>query len=84
MVIGYHHGHFPSWKIIFLTLGAFTILWSAVVFWFLPNNPLEAKWLSEREKYMLIQRKATDNTGMESKTFKKEQIWEALMDVKTW
>ncbi|TVY22577.1 putative transporter [Lachnellula hyalina] len=82
--VGYHHGHFPAWKIIFLTLGAFTILWSTVVFWFLPNNPLEAKWLSEREKYMLIQRKATDNTGMESKTFKKEQIWEALMDVKTW
>jgi hypothetical protein len=50
----------------------------------LPNNPLEAKWLSEREKYMLIQRKAIDNTGMESKTFKKEQIWEALTDLKTW
>jgi MFS transporter, ACS family, allantoate permease len=33
---------------------------------------------------MLIQRQAVDNTGMESKTFKKEQIWEALMDVKTW
>jgi MFS transporter, ACS family, allantoate permease len=71
-------------KIIFLALGAFTILWSFVVLYFLPNNPLEAKWLSDREKYMLIQRQAVDNTGMESKTFKKEQIWEALMDVKTW
>lgn len=33
---------------------------------------------------MLIQRKAIDNTGLESKTFKIEQIWEALLDVKTW
>ncbi|TVY84406.1 putative transporter [Lachnellula suecica] len=82
--VGYHKGDFPAWKIIFLTLGAFTILWSLVVFYFLPNNPLEAKWLSEREKFMLIQRKAIDNTGMESKTFKKEQIWEALLDIKTW
>ncbi|RDW65332.1 putative allantoate permease-2 [Coleophoma crateriformis] len=82
--VGYHHGSYPAWKIIFLTLGAFTIVWSIVVFFFLPNNPLQAKWLSEREKFMLIQRKATDNTGMESRSFKKEQIWEALLDVKTW
>lgn len=33
---------------------------------------------------MLVQRKAVDNTGLESKSFKKEQIWEALLDVKTW
>ncbi|KAF4634635.1 hypothetical protein G7Y89_g3470 [Cudoniella acicularis] len=82
--VGYHKGDYPAWKIIFLTLGAFTILWSLVVFYFLPNNPLEAKWLSDREKYMLIQRKATDNTGLESKTFKPHQITEALLDPKTW
>jgi ACS family allantoate permease-like MFS transporter len=33
---------------------------------------------------MLIQRKAMDNTGLESRKFKPEQIWEALLDVKTW
>lgn len=82
--VGYHKGNFAPWKIIFLTLGAFTILWSLIVFFFLPNNPLEAKWLSEREKYMLIQRKATDNTGLESRTFKPAQIYEALLDPKTW
>ena len=49
-----------------------------------PNNPLEAKWLSGREKLMIIQRKASDNTGIESKVFKKEQLWEAVMDPKTW
>lgn len=80
----YHHGKFAAWRIIFLTLGAFTIFWSAIVFFFLPSNPLEAKWLSDREKYMLVQRKALDNTGLESRSFKKNQVWEAIMDVKTW
>lgn len=49
-----------------------------------PNNPLEAKFLTPREKYIVIQRKAADNTGIESKTFKMDQVWEAIFDVKTW
>lgn len=83
-LVGYYNGPFAPWKIIFLTLGVFTLLWSFVVFFFLPNNPLDAQWLSGREKYMIIQRKAADNTGIESKVFKKEQVVEALFDVRTW
>jgi len=49
-----------------------------------PNNPLEAKFLTPREKYIVIQRKAADNTGIESKTFKMDQVWEAIFDIKTW
>lgn len=33
---------------------------------------------------IVIQRKASDNTGMETKVFKKEQILEAVLDPKTW
>ena len=49
-----------------------------------PNNPLEAKWLSGREKMIVIQRKASDNTGVETKVFKRDQIIEAVFDLKTW
>lgn len=81
---GYHKGSFDTWKIIFLTFGGFTFLWAFVIWFFLPENPLEAKWLTKREKFMLVQRKAHDNTGLQSKTFKIEQMWEALLDGKTW
>ncbi|KAK9777593.1 putative Major facilitator superfamily (MFS) profile domain-containing protein [Seiridium cardinale] len=81
---GYHKGSFAAWKIIFLAIGAFSSLWALVTFLFLPNNPLDAKWLSDQEKYIIIQRKAADNTGMETKTFKMEQVWEAVLDIKTW
>lgn len=33
---------------------------------------------------IVIQRKASDNTGVETKVFKKEQILEALLGLKTW
>ncbi|ETN41668.1 uncharacterized protein HMPREF1541_03604 [Cyphellophora europaea CBS 101466] len=83
--VSYHRGPFATWKIIFLTLGAFTILWSLVVYFFLPNNPLEASFLSAREKLIIIQRKSADNTGMENKAFKPHHIKEALLqDPKTW
>ncbi|KAI4602258.1 hypothetical protein KJ359_009497 [Pestalotiopsis sp. 9143b] len=81
---GYHKGSFAAWKIIFLAIGAFSSLWAVVTFMFLPNNPLDARWLSSREKYMVIQRKAADNTGLETKKFKPEQVWEAARDPKTW
>jgi MFS transporter, ACS family, allantoate permease len=83
-VAGFHSGAFATWKIIFLAFGAFTTIWSFVVFVFLPENPLDAKWLSDREKYMLVQRKAHDNTGLQSKVFKISQVWEAVLDPKTW
>jgi hypothetical protein len=34
-LVGYYDGPFAPWKIIFLTLGAFTLLWSFVVYFFL-------------------------------------------------
>jgi MFS transporter, ACS family, allantoate permease len=34
-VVGYYPGTFPTWKIIFLLLGAFTTLWAGVVYLFL-------------------------------------------------
>ncbi|KKY23939.1 putative allantoate [Phaeomoniella chlamydospora] len=76
--------NYPGWKIIFLSIGAFTIIWAGITYWFLPNNPLDTPWLTSRQKFMLIQRKSGDNTGVESPSFKSHQVVEALLDVKTW
>lgn len=83
-VVGYYTGPFATWKIIFLLVGGLTTVWAGVVYLFLPNNPLDTNRLSAREKYIIIQRKAADNTGVETKQIKTEQIWEAVVDPKTW
>lgn len=83
-VVGYYRGPYAEWKIIFLLVGTLTMAWSAVVYFFLPSNPLEAQRLTPREKYIIIQRKAADNTGVENKSFKLDQVREAFLDAKTW
>lgn len=83
-VVSYYNGPYAKWKIIFLLVGCLTIAWSAVVYFFLPSNPLEAKRLNNREKFIIIQRKAADNTGIENKTFKPDQVKESFLDAKTW
>lgn len=83
-VVGYHRGEYAEWKIIFLLVGCVTMAWAGVVYFFLPSNPLEARGLTPREKWIVIQRKAADNTGVENKVFKRAQVVEAFADGKTW
>ncbi|KAK5111116.1 hypothetical protein LTR62_005315 [Meristemomyces frigidus] len=80
-LVSYHKSSLPGWKINFLSLGAFTMLWSSVTFRFIPNNLLDTPWLSSRQRYMIIQRKSGDNTGVESPSFKFGQVLEALLDL---
>ena len=47
-----------------------------------PDNPATARWLSEDEKLVAIQRVVENKTGTKSKTFVKEQVVEALTDPK--
>ncbi|KAL4904093.1 hypothetical protein BDW74DRAFT_168546 [Aspergillus multicolor] len=85
-VCGYHTVSFPTWKIIFLLLGLVTTVWAGVVYFCLPDDPLDAPWLSQREKYIVVARKASDrgNTDVEGQTVKREQISEAFADAKSW
>ncbi len=82
--VGYHKGNFATWKVIFLFCGALTTIWAVVIYVYLPNNPYDAKRFTVREKYIIIQRKASDNTGVETKKIKYDQIVEAFADPKTW
>jgi ACS family allantoate permease-like MFS transporter len=67
-----------------LQKGAMTIVWACVVGIFLPDNPVKAKFVTEREKAIVIERLRVDQTGVENKHFKKEQMVEAFLDPKTW
>lgn len=40
--------------------------------------------MTEREKAITVERLRADQTGIENKTFKKDQVYEALTDPKTW
>lgn len=85
--IGYGVGSIAGghqWRWWFITLGAISIVWSFVVGSFLPDNVVRAQFIGEREKAIAVERVRADQTGMENKTFKREQMREAFLDPKTW
>lgn len=82
--IGHISGSLSSWRYMFLIWGAITTSWGIVIYFFLPDNPLDAKFLSESERRGVINRIKEEETGIENKRFKKEQFIEAMLDLKTW
>ncbi|KAG2752561.1 hypothetical protein P692DRAFT_20725771, partial [Suillus brevipes Sb2] len=52
-------------------------------FWF-PDSPTSAWFLTPDERVTAVQRLQANQTGVENKHFKMEQMIEALTDPKTW
>ncbi|GKT83070.1 major facilitator superfamily transporter [Colletotrichum tofieldiae] len=82
--IGHIQGSIASWRILFLFWGAVTVCWGVLMLVFLPGSPLTTKFLSEKERAMVIGRVKANGTGVENKTFKWTQFREAMTDLKTW
>lgn len=75
---------FSSWQIMFLLFGLITIVIGVCVMLFLPDNPMNARFLSPSEKFMSIERLRSNKTGIENKTFKVSQMLECLADPHMW
>ncbi|POY71894.1 hypothetical protein BMF94_5255 [Rhodotorula taiwanensis] len=74
----------PKWELIFIVLGAITVAWGAVLWFFLADGPSSAFWLSKEQRIHAVARVAASGVGIKSKTFKRAHVWEALMDPKAW
>jgi predicted MFS family arabinose efflux permease len=74
------------WQYLYLLTGTINICYSIFLFFFLPDNPMNARFLKEDEKYYATQRLAENRTGIAGtdSSWKWNQAWEALLDVKVW
>ncbi|KAL4895070.1 major facilitator superfamily domain-containing protein [Aspergillus ambiguus] len=82
--IGQIKGALASWKYEFLIIGALCAAWGIVIAIFLPDSPVTARSLSQREKRLAVERLRDNQTGVENKTLKLAQVWEAFLDWKVW
>ena len=82
--IGQTNVSLAPWRLLFIVLGAYSIVWAAIVWIWLPDSPTTCRWMSEREKYICLVRVKANNTGVEDRTIKWYQIRECLLDPKTW
>ncbi|KAK0651179.1 major facilitator superfamily domain-containing protein [Cercophora newfieldiana] len=69
-----------GWRIMFLTLGLVTVLIGILTTLFIPDTPMKARWLSDVEKVALLKHVSTNKTGIDNKTFRIKEIFEALLD----
>jgi len=75
---------FEPWQWLMIITGILTLI-TAVSFWFFfPDSPTNAWFLTPAERSIAVRRIKQNQTGVENKHFKKEQMIEAFLDPKTW
>lgn len=65
--VGYAIGAIPGahqWKYWFILLGSLSMAYGLLLGVFLPDNVVKAKFLSERQKAIAVERVRADQTGM--------------------
>ncbi|KAH9951750.1 MFS general substrate transporter [Amylocystis lapponica] len=73
-----------KYKIIYLLLGGLAILVGIAVLIWMPDSPLHAHFLTKEERIAVVERIRDDQGGTENKTIKKDQLIEAVTDIRTW
>jgi hypothetical protein len=61
-----------------------TFVWGVVMLFRLPDSPSTASFLNEKERLIAMERLKSNKAGYKSNKIDRDQIFEALRDVKTW
>lgn len=73
-----------SWQYLFICYGAVTVAWGLFVLYWTPDSPMSAKCWSEEDKKLIVERVRGNQTGLQNRKFKKEQLYEAIRDPQTY
>jgi hypothetical protein len=71
-------------QIIFLFFGLVTMVVAVIMFFWMPDSPTEAKFLSDDDKVLAIERLRSNHMGVMSREWRYAQFFEAFWDIKTW
>ncbi|PLB33357.1 permease of the major facilitator superfamily [Aspergillus candidus] len=80
----YYAGDFPQWKMLFLIFGLITIAWSVLLWFYLPDSPSTAHFLTPTERKLASLRPKKFQRTTQTKKWDRAQFKEALIDPKTW
>ncbi|KAI0015531.1 allantoate permease [Xylariomycetidae sp. FL0641] len=87
-LVTYGLGHIESDKIykyqtIFIFCGGLTVLFGGIFLFRMPDSPMEAKYLNEREQLIAVERLRANQMGVASRKWRWDHVQETFMDVKT-
>lgn len=77
-------GGLSSWKWLHIVCVILTFVVVVPMFYFLPNSPVDAKWLTTEEKVHTIAMIRETYSGIVNTTFKWDQVRECFTDFKSW
>ncbi|KXH50117.1 major facilitator superfamily transporter [Colletotrichum nymphaeae SA-01] len=81
----YAEGPVLPWKLLHIVTGGLTLFLAVWVWFEYPSNPAEARFLTLEEKIHVIRRvHAAQQSSIEQKRFKREQVVETLRDPVSW
>jgi ACS family allantoate permease-like MFS transporter len=85
-IVGYIPTTAPlfRWQYLYIMTGSINVLYSVFLFFMLPDNPMNARFLTSEQKFHAVQRLAGNRTGIRNSTWKWDQVLEALLDVRIW
>ena len=75
---------FTGWKAMFVVLGAVTCVAGIATYFIIPDSPMKARFLTEKEKAALLKHVSCNQTGVINTSFKMAHIIETLLDVQIW
>ncbi|EJD04818.1 membrane transporter, partial [Fomitiporia mediterranea MF3/22] len=87
LAFGSLHIHTPSfepWRWLMIICGIITLITGICYWFFYPDSPTNAWFLTREERVIAVNRIKENQAGVENKHFKKEQVIECLMEMKTW
>ena len=72
------------YQVIFIFCGVTTFLYGLTFLVLMPDSPMEAKYLSEREQLIAVERLRANQMGVASRKWRWDHALETLLDLKTW
>ncbi|KAJ4391707.1 hypothetical protein N0V93_005327 [Gnomoniopsis smithogilvyi] len=72
------------WRMMFLSTGLLTVVSVPLIYWKLGNEPGTARFLTEDEQQMAIERLRANQAGTDSTRIQWDQVLEAFSDFKTY
>lgn len=82
--LGHIRGSISPWRYMYIVGGLVTTLWSFVIYFFMPPDPIRARGFNDRERYIAIARLRVNNGGVRNTHFKRQHVLELLTDEKFW
>lgn len=82
--LGHVDSHLHSYQIIFIFFGVITVAFSFVMLAFMPDSPVEAKFLNDNDKLIAVERLRMNQMGVVSREWRWDHLKESLIDAKTW